>query len=98
MAREPDVALSQTASGSQTNLSRLTFKYCKAANTSNKAFQRYQCRCIQVSNCSMGQVRNELKHFVVPCDTNAQLYGTQLLNIRPLRLSQLKRSPTPALE
>ena len=81
---------------SQTNLSRLSSKYCKTANTSIKAFQGYYWCCIQLSNCSIGQVSDELEHFVVSCDTSAQLYGsrgTQFLNIRLSRLSLPNRFP-----
>ena len=91
MAREPDVALFQVCiwlSDSKTNLSRVSPKYCKAANTSIKAFQGYHLCCIQLSNCSVVQVSDELEHFVVPCDTNVQFYasrGTLVLCSRKIK-------------
>ena len=47
-------------SGLQTSIIRLSSKYCKTANTSIKAFQGYHWRCIQLSNCSIGQGSDEI--------------------------------------
>ena len=85
----------------QINLSRLSSKYSKTANTSSKAFHDHHWHCIELSNCSIVQASDELEYFVVLCDTNAPLYasrGIPFLNIRLSRLlSQPKRFPTSAI-
>ena len=69
-------------------------------SNSNRAFQGYRWCCFQLYNSSIGQVCDELEHFVVPCDSNPQLYGSRgnsFYNVRFSCLSQPKRCPTPVL-
>jgi len=88
-------------SGSQTDLSRISSKHCKTANTSKKTFQSYHYFCLQLPHTPIGQVSIELEDFVFPSYTNAQFYGPHkkpFLNMRLPWFSQPKRFLTPAIE
>ena len=88
-------------SGSQTNLSRLSLKYCKTVNSSRRVFQNSHCCFLQLSYSPIGQVSTELEDCAVPCDTNAQIFschGSALLDTRSSWLSlPAKKFPTTAI-
>ena len=106
MAREPDVALFKTESGSLTRRrisADISSKHCKTAITSRttskvNAGAIFKCH---IARQSTDQGRVESENFEDPFDTNIPLYGSPGSTFKNKRLpwlSQLKRFPISGLK
>ena len=102
MAREPHVALLTTVSGSLARrqiLARLSSKHSKTMNISKKRPTKVAI-CV-VFSCYIARIAKlVLNWIVVPCDTDAQLYGSHgkpFLSMRLLWLYKAERFPPPRL-